>query len=78
MDRRTYESPMDWEYQGTGPVDVTSPFTQISRNNPKNSSKAPLLFRLSEAHGLWSELRRKGEGKEKEEEKHTERVLTWQ
>ncbi|PKS12391.1 hypothetical protein jhhlp_000595 [Lomentospora prolificans] len=38
MDRRTYESPMDWEYQGTGPVDVTSPFTQIARNNPKNNS----------------------------------------
>ncbi|CAI4214217.1 unnamed protein product [Parascedosporium putredinis] len=38
MDRRTYESPMDWEYQGTGPVDITSPFTHIARNNPKNSN----------------------------------------
>ncbi|OTA99011.1 hypothetical protein M426DRAFT_325522 [Hypoxylon sp. CI-4A] len=26
MDRRTYESPMDWEYQTHGPVDPSSPF----------------------------------------------------
>ncbi|KAI1151089.1 hypothetical protein F4825DRAFT_374890 [Nemania diffusa] len=28
MERRTYESPMDWEYQSTGPMDPSSPFAQ--------------------------------------------------
>jgi len=33
MDRRTHESPMDFEYQnGTGPMDSRSPFAQISMN----------------------------------------------
>ncbi|KAI1343549.1 Di-sulfide bridge nucleocytoplasmic transport domain-containing protein [Xylariaceae sp. FL0016] len=31
MDRRTYETPMDWEYQGSGPMDPTSPFAQSTR-----------------------------------------------
>lgn len=31
---------MDWEYQGTGPVDATSPFTQLARN-PTQNSMAP-------------------------------------
>ncbi|KAI2470691.1 hypothetical protein F4781DRAFT_389470 [Annulohypoxylon bovei var. microspora] len=31
MDRRTYESPMDWEYQNLGPMDPTSPFAQSTK-----------------------------------------------
>jgi len=31
MNRRTFEGPMDWEYQDQGPVDVSSPFAQLSR-----------------------------------------------
>ncbi|CAJ2503418.1 Uu.00g108120.m01.CDS01 [Anthostomella pinea] len=31
MDKRTYESPMDWEYQTTGPMDPSSPFAQSSK-----------------------------------------------
>ncbi|KAI1296414.1 hypothetical protein F5Y03DRAFT_292901 [Xylaria venustula] len=32
MDRRTYESHMDWEYQNDAPMDPTSPFTQRAQN----------------------------------------------
>ncbi|KAI2627166.1 hypothetical protein GGS21DRAFT_528859 [Xylaria nigripes] len=28
MEKRTYESPMDWEYQTLGPMDPSSPFTK--------------------------------------------------
>ncbi|KAI1445487.1 Di-sulfide bridge nucleocytoplasmic transport domain-containing protein [Annulohypoxylon stygium] len=31
MDRRTYESPMDWEYQSNGPMDPSSPFAQSAK-----------------------------------------------
>ncbi|KAI0105390.1 hypothetical protein F4776DRAFT_675906 [Hypoxylon sp. NC0597] len=31
MDRRTYESPMDWEYQNLGPMDPSSPFVQSAK-----------------------------------------------
>ncbi|KAI0886399.1 uncharacterized protein GGS22DRAFT_160742 [Annulohypoxylon maeteangense] len=31
MDRRTYESPMDWEYQNHGPMDPSSPFAQSTK-----------------------------------------------
>ncbi|KAI1493619.1 Di-sulfide bridge nucleocytoplasmic transport domain-containing protein [Biscogniauxia mediterranea] len=31
MERRTYESPMDWEYQTHGPMDPSSPFVQSAR-----------------------------------------------
>ncbi|KAH8648571.1 Di-sulfide bridge nucleocytoplasmic transport domain-containing protein [Xylariales sp. PMI_506] len=33
MDRRTFESPMDWEYQTQGPMDPTSPFVTAQKNN---------------------------------------------
>ncbi|KAF5590646.1 nucleus export BRL1 [Fusarium subglutinans] len=36
MDRRTYEGPMDWEYQNSGPFDPTSPFTHAAKSNPQN------------------------------------------
>ncbi|KAI0153107.1 hypothetical protein GGR57DRAFT_468877 [Xylariaceae sp. FL1272] len=31
MDRRTFESPMDWEYQNEGPMDPSSPFVQSTK-----------------------------------------------
>ncbi|KAI0476280.1 Di-sulfide bridge nucleocytoplasmic transport domain-containing protein [Xylariaceae sp. FL0804] len=37
MERRTFESPMDWEYQNGGPLDPSSPFVQSTRpNQPRN------------------------------------------
>ncbi|KAI1189171.1 hypothetical protein F5B17DRAFT_392233 [Nemania serpens] len=33
MDKRTYESPMDWEYQHPAPMDPSSPFTQSSKQS---------------------------------------------
>ncbi|RBA14684.1 hypothetical protein FPRO05_13229 [Fusarium proliferatum] len=36
MDRRTYEGPMDWEYQNSGPFDPTSPFTHAAKSNSQN------------------------------------------
>lgn len=36
MDRRTYEGPMDWEYQDSGPFDPTSPFTHAAKSNSQN------------------------------------------
>ncbi|QUC21274.1 uncharacterized protein UV8b_05517 [Ustilaginoidea virens] len=41
MDARTYEGPMDWEYQDKGPLDPTSPFAQAARNAPRNSHASP-------------------------------------
>ncbi|GAM90534.1 hypothetical protein ANO11243_085780 [Dothideomycetidae sp. 11243] len=36
MDRRTHEAPMDFEYQnGTGPIDIRSPFAQVSGNHQR-------------------------------------------
>ncbi|KAG7123133.1 hypothetical protein HYQ45_014080 [Verticillium longisporum] len=33
MDRRTYESPMEWEYQDQrGPLDATSPFSHVAKS----------------------------------------------
>jgi hypothetical protein len=31
MNRRTFEGPMDWEYQDQGPVDMSSPFAKLTR-----------------------------------------------
>ncbi|RDA90319.1 hypothetical protein CP533_0390 [Ophiocordyceps camponoti-saundersi (nom. inval.)] len=36
MDSRTFEGPMDWEYQGRGPLDPTSPFSHAARNAQRN------------------------------------------
>ncbi|KAI0808753.1 hypothetical protein GGR55DRAFT_689719 [Xylaria sp. FL0064] len=33
MDKRTYESPMDWEYQNGAPMDPSSPFAQSTRQH---------------------------------------------
>ncbi|KAI1850946.1 hypothetical protein JX265_007271 [Neoarthrinium moseri] len=39
MDRRTFESPMDWEYQNQGPLDPTSPFARLqSAGNAQNNN----------------------------------------
>jgi hypothetical protein len=34
MDRRTYESPMDWEYHSQPPMDESSPFAKFSQKQP--------------------------------------------
>ncbi|KAB5546854.1 nuclear envelope protein [Coniochaeta sp. 2T2.1] len=36
MSRRTFEGPMDWEYQSTGPIDMSSPFAKVAQG-PRNS-----------------------------------------
>ncbi|KAM0425003.1 hypothetical protein ACHAPT_009804 [Fusarium lateritium] len=41
MDRRTFEGPMDWEYQDSGPFDPTSPFTHAAKNNSQNVLASP-------------------------------------
>ncbi|KAG5943865.1 hypothetical protein E4U53_007002 [Claviceps sorghi] len=45
MNSRTYESPMDWEYQDRGPLDPTSPFSHAAgraqRNKPESSFGTP-------------------------------------
>ncbi|KAI1087640.1 hypothetical protein F5B19DRAFT_60769 [Rostrohypoxylon terebratum] len=41
MDRRTYESPMDWEYQNNGPMDPSSPFAQSAK---KSQPQAAHIF----------------------------------
>ncbi|KAK7428079.1 hypothetical protein QQZ08_005318 [Neonectria magnoliae] len=46
MDRRTYEGHMDWEYQGSGALDPTSPFTHVAESGSRNvfgSPSKPLL-----------------------------------
>ncbi|GAB0134671.1 hypothetical protein EsDP_00003032 [Epichloe bromicola] len=45
MDARTYEGPMDWEYQDKGPLDPTSPFAQAANSSPfKSASRPPNPF----------------------------------
>lgn len=47
MDKRSTESPMDFEWQTRAPGDVTSPFYQLSiqhENQKKRGLKLPLLF----------------------------------
>ncbi|KAI9163723.1 Nucleus export protein BRL1 [Paramyrothecium foliicola] len=41
MERRTFESPMDWEYQDRGPVDPTSPFTHAGRTGSQSVFSSP-------------------------------------
>lgn len=36
MDRRTFEGPMDWEYQSQPPVDHTSPFAKLGQKPCKS------------------------------------------
>ncbi|KAL7785646.1 Di-sulfide bridge nucleocytoplasmic transport domain-containing protein [Trichoderma ceciliae] len=42
MERRTFEAPMEWEYQNTGPVDLTSPFAQVAKKRSENLFSSPL------------------------------------
>ncbi|KAI1422746.1 hypothetical protein F5Y12DRAFT_761583 [Xylaria sp. FL1777] len=48
MDRRTHESPMDWEYQNAAPMDPSSPFAQSTRQaqnrNPFGGSSSFSAF----------------------------------
>ncbi|KAL7816000.1 Di-sulfide bridge nucleocytoplasmic transport domain-containing protein [Trichoderma aethiopicum] len=42
MERRTFEAPMEWEYQNSGPVDLTSPFAQVAKKRSENLFNSPL------------------------------------
>lgn len=42
MEARSYEGPMDWEYQDKGPLDPTSPFAQAAKNIQRNSKSSCL------------------------------------
>ncbi|KAF6816145.1 nuclear envelope protein [Colletotrichum plurivorum] len=54
MDRRTYESPMEWEYQDRGPLDATSPFSQVAKGNPPNIFNSPNKFASSRTNAFSS------------------------
>ncbi|KAK2062977.1 Di-sulfide bridge nucleocytoplasmic transport domain-containing protein [Colletotrichum caudatum] len=54
MDRRTYESPMEWEYQDRGPLDATSPFAQVAKGNSQNSFSSPNKFASSKPNPFLS------------------------
>ncbi|CCE30743.1 hypothetical protein E4U22_001955 [Claviceps purpurea] len=41
MAARTYESPMDWEYQDKGPLDPSSPFVHAASNARRNPLDSP-------------------------------------
>ncbi|KAL7930429.1 Di-sulfide bridge nucleocytoplasmic transport domain-containing protein [Trichoderma chlorosporum] len=41
MERRTFEAPMEWEYQNSGPVDLTSPFAQVAKKRSDNLFSLP-------------------------------------
>ncbi|RDA82573.1 hypothetical protein CP532_3066 [Ophiocordyceps camponoti-leonardi (nom. inval.)] len=43
MDSRSFEGPMDWEYQGCGPLDPTSPFSHAARNAQRNIFGSPAV-----------------------------------
>ncbi|KAL2875116.1 hypothetical protein SGCOL_009688 [Colletotrichum sp. CLE4] len=47
MDRRTYESPMEWEYQDRGPLDATSPFSHVAKSSNQNIFNSPNKFATS-------------------------------
>ncbi|KAL0937827.1 nuclear envelope protein [Colletotrichum truncatum] len=47
MDRRTFEGPMEWEYQDRGPLDATSPFSHVAKGNNQNIFKSPSKFASS-------------------------------
>ncbi|KAM0325028.1 hypothetical protein ACHAQA_007564 [Verticillium albo-atrum] len=46
MDRRTYEGPMEWEYQDRrGPLDATSPFSHVAKSQTtRNDFSSPSKF----------------------------------
>ncbi|KHN94391.1 Nucleus export protein Brr6 [Metarhizium album ARSEF 1941] len=41
MDARSFEGPMDWEYQDNGPLDPTSPFAQAAKNIQRSAVGSP-------------------------------------
>ncbi|KAH6854774.1 Di-sulfide bridge nucleocytoplasmic transport domain-containing protein [Chaetomium sp. MPI-CAGE-AT-0009] len=47
MDRRTFEGPMDWEYQSQPPVDHSSPFAKFSRGPSTSTFNSPTKQRSS-------------------------------
>lgn len=42
MDSKSFEGPMDWEYQDRGPFDPTSPFAQAANGVSRNIFRTPL------------------------------------
>src|SRR5271155_3615305 len=46
--RRTHESPMDWEWQTQGPTDPTSPFVQVK---PMQGQKSESEARIARSEG---------------------------
>ncbi|KAK4103369.1 hypothetical protein N658DRAFT_446030 [Parathielavia hyrcaniae] len=45
MERRTFEGPMDWEYQSQPPVDQSSPFAKFSQKQPASTFNSPSKLR---------------------------------
>ena len=48
MNRRTFEGPMEWEYQDQGPVDLSSPFAKLSQSQTRESPDTPSQLVSSE------------------------------
>ena len=51
MNRRTFEGSMEWEYQNQGPVDISSPFAQISQKS--QMCKLAVVFLQNNASKLY-------------------------
>ncbi|KAL6900103.1 Di-sulfide bridge nucleocytoplasmic transport domain-containing protein [Trichoderma evansii] len=54
MERRTFEAPMEWEYQNTGPVDLTSPFAQVAKKRSDNLFSSSSPAKSTSASGSFS------------------------
>ncbi|UKZ84435.1 uncharacterized protein TrAFT101_000348 [Trichoderma asperellum] len=54
MERRTFEAPMEWEYQNTGPIDLTSPFAQVAKKRSDNLFSSSSPIKSSSASGSFS------------------------
>ncbi|KAI1436457.1 hypothetical protein GGR50DRAFT_651374 [Xylaria sp. CBS 124048] len=52
MDKRSYESPMDWEYQSTGPMDPSSPFAQSTKKTNENTLGSASAFTSYSQNGF--------------------------
>ena len=56
MTARSFESPMDWEYENRGPLDPTSPFAQAARDAQQNGQCRP-RSRSGEAYHVSKEAK---------------------
>ncbi|KAK3941955.1 Di-sulfide bridge nucleocytoplasmic transport domain-containing protein [Diplogelasinospora grovesii] len=50
MNRRTFEGPMDWEYQNQPPVDPSSPFAKLSQRPAMSPFASPAKFGSTQAN----------------------------